>query len=79
MTTTIRKWGNSLGMRIPKNIAEQMELRDGSQISINMNKDSLEITKVQENNELDSLLLAITKENIHSEVTENSAMGNEIW
>jgi antitoxin MazE len=29
---TIRKWGNSLGIRVPKSVAEQVDLRDGSEI-----------------------------------------------
>jgi antitoxin MazE len=32
MSTTVRKWGNSLGIRIPRSIAEQVDLRDGSAV-----------------------------------------------
>jgi antitoxin MazE len=28
---TVQKWGNSLGIRVPKSIAEQVDLRDGSE------------------------------------------------
>lgn len=27
---SVQKWGNSLGIRVPKSVAEQVDLRDGS-------------------------------------------------
>jgi antitoxin MazE len=32
MATTVQKWGNSLGIRVPKVVAEQVNLQLGSQI-----------------------------------------------
>lgn len=32
MSTTIQKWGNSLGVRIPKKIADQVGFEKGSEI-----------------------------------------------
>jgi len=29
---TVQKWGNSLGIRVPKSIAEQVDLRDGTEV-----------------------------------------------
>ena len=29
---TVQKWGNSLGVRIPKGVAEMVNLRDGSEV-----------------------------------------------
>lgn len=34
MATTVKKWGNSLGIRIPKAVAEQVDLRDGSAVEV---------------------------------------------
>lgn len=30
--TTVQKWGNSLGIRVPKAVAEQVHLKNGSKI-----------------------------------------------
>lgn len=30
--TTVQKWGNSLGVRIPKSVAEQVQLREGTPV-----------------------------------------------
>jgi antitoxin MazE len=32
MATTVQKWGNSLGLRIPKAIAEQVNLTEGAEV-----------------------------------------------
>jgi|SRR4051794_12512837 antitoxin MazE len=32
MATTVKKWGNSLGVRIPKAIADQVSLEDGTPV-----------------------------------------------
>ena len=32
MPSTVQKWGNSLGIRIPKSIAEQVKLRSGTEV-----------------------------------------------
>ena len=32
MATTVQKWGNSLGIRVPKAIAEQVNLSNGTEV-----------------------------------------------
>ena len=32
MSTTVRKWGNSLGVRIPKKVAEKAGFKNGAEI-----------------------------------------------
>jgi len=34
MATEVPKWGNSLGIRIPKSVAEQAELADGTEVDL---------------------------------------------
>ena len=34
MITTVQKWGNSLGVRIPKPLAEDTRLHEGSQVDV---------------------------------------------
>ena len=36
MTAAIAKWGNSLAVRIPQAIAEQMQIQAGSEISMDI-------------------------------------------
>ena len=34
MTVRVQKWGNSLGIRIPKAIATQSDIREGTELNI---------------------------------------------
>jgi len=34
MNVTVSKWGNSLGIRIPKAVTEELMLREGSSLSL---------------------------------------------
>ncbi|MCH9275343.1 AbrB/MazE/SpoVT family DNA-binding domain-containing protein [Bifidobacterium amazonense] len=41
---TVNKWGNALGVRIPKEIREQLELHEGSHVDINVDGNRIVIT-----------------------------------
>jgi antitoxin MazE len=59
MEIELRKWGNSLGFRIPQKIAESLGLDEYSIIELIEAKDSLVITKKREVATLDDLLASI--------------------
>lgn len=42
----LRKWGNSLGIRIPKKIREQLGLKDGDNLSMNVRSKKVVIEKI---------------------------------
>jgi antitoxin MazE len=80
METTIQKWGNSLGVRLPKNVTESQSLKAGSIVRITTNKTGIAIT-VQKKPAptLSSLLKGISPKNKHAEVDWGKALGGEIW
>jgi len=45
MVTTIQRWGNSQGVRLPKIILESMSLRENDQVEIAVFNDSIVIKK----------------------------------
>jgi len=45
MTTTIQKWGNSQGIRLPKIILETLSLKENDPVEIIVNDDSIVIKK----------------------------------
>ena len=79
MKTKIQKWGNSLGVRLPKNITEQKSLRDGCGVNVVLKDDQIVIEPVKEDITLDSLLSDVSAGNLHSETDWDSAQGNEVW
>ncbi len=80
MVTKVQKWGNSLGLRIPKSFAEQADITDGSHVAISLQDGDLLIHSV-ENRKIDlgALLKKVNKNNIHEEIETGDAVGNETW
>ena len=80
MRTKIVKWGNSLGLRIPKSFAEEVRVVEGSVVDLTMEDGNL-VIKVAKTDEIDlqDLLDGITDENIHGEIDTGDAVGGEVW
>jgi antitoxin MazE len=78
MEAVIRKWGNSLGIRIPSVIIRQLALKDGAFVDIADNKNAIIIRPVQKRT-LAELLQGIDENNIHAEVKTYGPVGSEIW
>lgn len=78
MTIKVQKWGNSLGVRIPRKIANSLHLVSGTEVEVTVNENAIVI----KNNysELDRLLQNINQVNIHKEqFIEEDRQGNEAW
>ena len=73
----ICKWGSSLAVRIPKAIAEQCGVSEGS--AIEMDAQSGQIVMRKRTYDLNDLLNRITPENCHPEQEIGEAQGNEQW
>jgi antitoxin MazE len=80
MQTRVQKWGNSLGVRIPRSLAEEVGVGPGSEVSLSVLEGELIVKPVfPARFKLDDLLAAITPENIHSAVDIGEAVGVEIF
>jgi len=80
METNIQKWGNSLGVRLPKSIADNKSLKAGSRVVVTETKTGIAIEVVKKKRPtLDELLKGITKDNLHAETDWGEPVGNEIW
>ncbi len=62
MDIELKKWGNSLGFRIPHKIAESFGLNENSIVELTESKDALVITKKPCNPTLDQLLASIPED-----------------
>ena len=47
MTVTLQKWGNSVGVRLPKPMLEQVSLKEGAQVEIVVEGDRLVIRRAR--------------------------------
>ena len=80
MKTQFSKWGNSIALRIPKGLAEVLQVFDGTPADIQVRKGALVVTPVdaEPSYTIDALVALITPENIHGEIETGNAVGNEI-
>lgn len=80
MRTKIVKWGNSLGLRIPKSFADQIQVTDGSAVDLNLENGRIVIRPAPPKGySLDELLGGVTDENLHAEVDPGKPIGREQW
>jgi antitoxin MazE len=78
MQTNVQKWGNSLAIRIPSYIAQQLSLEKGDLVDIIT--DNQQISIRPKKFFLADMLNQITEANLHDEEWDDfSVRGKEIW
>ncbi len=79
----ISKWGNSLAVRIPKQIAIEAGIEEGSEVELKASKHAIVITRRARGGKrrysLDELIDGITAENLHSTIEWGKPLGKEVW
>lgn len=78
MTVSVKKWGNSLALRIPKDIAQTLHIENNSTLELSI-KDGALVIEPQNENLLESLVSRINVDNLHTEVDTGKVVGNEEW
>ena len=77
MEVSIKKWGNSLGIRIPQNILTKLKIKENQKLDIHIENSSIVIKPI--NDELELLLEQISPKNLHNESDFGNPLGDEIW
>ncbi len=78
MRVRIRKWGNSLALRIPKSFAEEAFLSDNSLVELKVVQGRLVVSCVPEPAiSLDALLSDVNEHNLHRQVSGAPDWGSE--
>jgi antitoxin MazE len=87
MELNVSSWGNSLGLRIPKSIAEIMGLGNGSKVTAKLKGRSLILsprsltatfTALAKTVDLEAMVSKVTVQNRPSKDLD-SPVGNEVW
>ena len=80
MRTKIVRWGNSLGLRIPKSFAEEMGVSDETPVDLSLEEGRLVIRAAKPKIlVLDDLLADVKKSNLHGETDTGGPVGGEVW
>jgi antitoxin MazE len=78
METRIKKWGNSLALRIPKALAQEAGLHYELSVELSLVDGKLVIAPIEHPKlDLETMLAQITEDNLHSEVDFGPAAGKE--
>ena len=80
MQTKIQKWGNSLGLRIPRSFAAEAQVEEGATVDLSVEDGRLLIRPLRVRKyALSALLRKISPRNLHGAVSTGRAVGREAW
>ncbi|WP_248789227.1 AbrB/MazE/SpoVT family DNA-binding domain-containing protein [Escherichia coli] len=79
MQVTMRKWGNSIGVRIPAGILTELNLSAEKKVDLRSEAGRIIIEPIIDSQEtLEQLLGQITPDNLHSEIDFGQPVGKEL-
>jgi antitoxin MazE len=79
-STQIAKWGNSLGLRLPKSVALEAQLAEGDAVSVSVEDGAIVVRPARPTYVIEALVAKITKRNRHEETDWGTTpVGNELW
>ncbi len=79
MTTTIQKWGNSQGIRIPKVLLDALQWTDDEKLVLSADKDKIIIKKAEPRKNIKELFADFDSEYVPIEMDWGQPEGKEIW
>jgi len=77
MQLVATRWGNSLGVRLPKAIAAEAGLREGSRVEMRAENGQIVVAPARPRPTLDELLVGMTPEAMHEAFDWGEAVGRE--
>ena len=79
MTTTIQKWGNSQGIRIPKFLLEAVQWSDDEELVLSADKNKIIIEKATPRKNIKELFADFEGEYTPVDMDWGKPIGGEIW
>jgi antitoxin MazE len=79
METKIQRWGNSLGVRIPRSMAIDAQVEAGSTVDVTLRDGALVLRPVRPKLDARDLVKAITARNMHDAIDMGDTTGREVW
>jgi antitoxin MazE len=80
MKTAVRRWGNSLAVRIPRTYASETRISEGSKVELTLKEGALIVRPLlRQRHSLASLLKRVSASNRHEAMFSDKAVGQEVW
>jgi antitoxin MazE len=77
---TLHRWGNSVGLRIPKPLLEQLDLAEGSKVDAKVEAGRLVIQPARPKRlTMNELLEGFTQDDQPGELDWGAPAGREVW
>ena len=76
-TTQISRWGNSLGVRLPKSVALEAQVGEGDTVDVSVSNGAIVIRPSRRTYTLEQLVAKITPRNRHDEIDWGAPIGDE--
>jgi antitoxin MazE len=78
MQVRVARWGNSLGLRIPKDIAQRVGLREGARVDVEVEGDRIVVSPARPRYVLAELLKGMTPQAMREAFDWGPDKGREI-
>ncbi len=80
MKATIQKWGNSLALRLPKPLVQEVQWTEGSKVELVRTPEGVLVKgrRKKPRYRLADLLAEVTPENLHPETDWGASRGREV-
>ena len=80
MQSRIQRWGNSLGLRIPRSFAIEPQMEEGATVELSVENGRLLVPPYHVRKYASSALLRkVNPRKLHGEVSTGTAVGREAW
>lgn len=79
MQTIVRKWGNSLALRLPQNVAADLNIVEGATVSLVIEDHSLVVKPARKRYRLADLLAQMEPKMQRPESDWGKPEGDEVW
>ncbi len=79
MRATVAKWGNSLALRLPKRLAADARIVEGTAVDLRVEAGCLVVSPARPQYRLDDLLADTRPETSHEESDWGAPRGKEVW
>lgn len=87
MKTTLQRWGNSQGVRLPKSIIESLGIAVGASVNVEVSKDNSQITikptkesrPIRGRHRIEDLIAGSSPKAFEGEYNWGKVAGKEVW
>ncbi|HTM02514.1 MAG TPA: AbrB/MazE/SpoVT family DNA-binding domain-containing protein [Vicinamibacterales bacterium] len=78
-STQLSKWGNSLGVRLPRSVTREVHIDEGDTVQVSVDNGTIVIRPSRPRYSLEDLVRRITRQNRHDDTDWGGPLGGEMW